>query len=273
MRKDIKIGLVVGAVLIVLFVIIWRRNNNTGDSGIGLPTEDAVVTPGVDTSPLPVVAATPATPLVVAGGPTGGDTMNIRVGGPAAGDGGLMGGPGPGVAGDFGGTVVDGDLPAGGREETHVVAKGDTLGGIAKRYYGDESKHVLISKANPGVNPRNLKIGTKLVIPAAPNKGHDRISDTHGGATGGGKSYTVKKGDSLWKIAKETYGDGNMAKKIRDANNLTDDNLKIGQKLVLPGKGGDVIEEAPMRDPFRPMEATPPVTSGPARTPHATVTY
>ena len=49
--------------------------------------------------------------------------------------------------------------------------------------------------------------------------------------------YEVKSGDTLWKIAKEHYGDGNLYKDIFQANQdvLTDpDKIKVGQRLRLP---------------------------------------
>lgn len=52
------------------------------------------------------------------------------------------------------------------------------------------------------------------------------------------KSETVKKGDSLWKIAKKAYGDGSQYKKIYEANKYiigSNPNLiKPGQKLIIP---------------------------------------
>ena len=50
---------------------------------------------------------------------------------------------------------------------------------------------------------------------------------------------TIKKGDTLWNIAKEYYGNGKMWSKILEANpgiNVKD--LKIGQKLIIPFKTG-----------------------------------
>ena len=48
-----------------------------------------------------------------------------------------------------------------------VVKAGDTIGGIAKEFYGNAKYADVILKANPQVkNPKRLKIGTKLVIPA-----------------------------------------------------------------------------------------------------------
>jgi nucleoid-associated protein YgaU len=52
-----------------------------------------------------------------------------------------------------------------------------------------------------------------------------------------GKTYTVKAGDTLSKIAREHLGDGNAYMKIFNANKdqLTDpDNIKPGQVLKLP---------------------------------------
>jgi len=49
--------------------------------------------------------------------------------------------------------------------------------------------------------------------------------------------YEVKKGDTLWKIAKEVYGDGSLYPEIFKANQdtLSDpDKIKIGQKLRIP---------------------------------------
>lgn len=43
--------------------------------------------------------------------------------------------------------------------------------------------------------------------------------------------YTVKKGDSLWKIAEKYYGNGNQYPKIKELNGLTSDTIYPGQKL------------------------------------------
>jgi nucleoid-associated protein YgaU len=49
--------------------------------------------------------------------------------------------------------------------------------------------------------------------------------------------YEVQKGDTLWKIAKEHYGDGSLYMDIFNANQdtLSDpDKIKVGQKLRIP---------------------------------------
>ncbi|MBM3961163.1 MAG: LysM peptidoglycan-binding domain-containing protein [Planctomycetes bacterium] len=55
----------------------------------------------------------------------------------------------------------------------------------------------------------------------------------------GGTSYTVKPGDSLWRIAERTYGRKNadkMVAAIKQANPGLGDNVRDGQKIVLPAK-------------------------------------
>ena len=51
------------------------------------------------------------------------------------------------------------------------------------------------------------------------------------------KTYTVKSGDTLSKIAKEQYGDANDYNKIFEANRDKLDNpdkIQVGQELVIP---------------------------------------
>jgi LysM repeat protein len=57
--------------------------------------------------------------------------------------------------------------------------------------------------------------------------------------TAGGTSYTVKPGDSLWRIAERTYGRKNadkMVAAIKQANPGLGDGVRDGQKIVLPAK-------------------------------------
>jgi nucleoid-associated protein YgaU len=65
--------------------------------------------------------------------------------------------------------------------------------------------------------------------------------DVSGGAQEGNpdaKTYTVKKGDSLSKIAKEFYGDAKQWKKIYEANKdvigNNPDLIHPGQEYVIP---------------------------------------
>lgn len=53
------------------------------------------------------------------------------------------------------------------KNRTHTVVRGDTLWGLAKRYYGDGSQYMKIFNANKGKikNPNLIIDGWKLVIP------------------------------------------------------------------------------------------------------------
>ena len=49
--------------------------------------------------------------------------------------------------------------------------------------------------------------------------------------------HEVKKGETLWKIAEQYYGDGNLYTKIFEANRDTIKNpnlIQIGQRLRIP---------------------------------------
>lgn len=48
---------------------------------------------------------------------------------------------------------------------SYVVAEGDTLSAIARRFYGDESKYLALAKANSIANPNLIFPGQVLTIP------------------------------------------------------------------------------------------------------------
>lgn len=57
--------------------------------------------------------------------------------------------------------------PAVTENKTHTVQSGDTLWGIAKKYYGNGSQYTKIAAANPGIkNPNLIYPGQVLTIPA-----------------------------------------------------------------------------------------------------------
>lgn len=56
-------------------------------------------------------------------------------------------------------------------------------------------------------------------------------------SSAGGKSYYIKSGDSLWKIAKAVYGDGTKWKDIYEANKNVIENpnkISAGSTIILP---------------------------------------
>lgn len=93
--------------------------------------------------------------------------------------------------------------------EFHVVKKGDTLSGIAKRY----GISLADLKEINGIKLKRLKIGQKILLKRS-----------------GPRTYTVKKGDNIWKIAKRFNMD---VEEIMELNELDSDELKPGQRLVL----------------------------------------
>ncbi|MBM7855459.1 LysM repeat protein [Desulfohalotomaculum tongense] len=50
-----------------------------------------------------------------------------------------------------------------------------------------------------------------------------------------GETYTVQPGDSLWKIAVKF---GTTVDELKEANNLSDIEIGVGQKLIIPGEDG-----------------------------------
>ena len=139
---------------------------------------------------------------------------------------------------------------------TYEVVSGDTLGKIAKAH-GVTIK--ALEAANPGVDPKKLKIKQKLVIPASTKSADAAPAATAGAVDAGGELYTVKSGDNLSKIAKKN---GVTLKALEAANRLTTDHIKVGDKLKIPAKT-ETAAPAPAAETSA-APALPPV-SAPAK--------
>ena len=65
---------------------------------------------------------------------------------------------------------------------------------------------------------------------------YDSMQNGPSGASAmAGGSYTVKKGDTLYSIAKSRYGDGKQWQRITAANpGLEPSKLRVGQTIVVP---------------------------------------
>ena len=121
----------------------------------------------------------------------------------------------------------------------HVVKAGDTLGRIAARY-GVSVNALRAANNRTAAQDKLLRIGTKLVIPAAGAKtavkGGAKAAPVRkfAGKLNADGTYTMVKGDNIPKIARKF---GIRAKALQAANNLTDEEttkLQIGHKLVIP---------------------------------------
>lgn len=155
-------------------------------------------------------------------------------------------------------------------ESTHLVKKGETLYGLAKKYQITISE---LKAANNLSDKDVLKAGQKLVIPSADIENAATLSSTNSSASTSNSSsktetYIVQKGDTLYGIAKkydikvsEIYSLNGMSQK---------DVLKVGQKLKVPVTG-ESLPDIKDIDPKKYTEKTIPGLKWPVKNP--TVTY
>ncbi|MCL5770612.1 MAG: LysM peptidoglycan-binding domain-containing protein [Planctomycetes bacterium] len=124
---------------------------------------------------------------------------------------------------------------------TYIVRRGDTLNAIARRYCGSASATAAIERLNPGLNPRRLRIGQRLRLPGRTTgtSGHLAVVTSARGATpAGARSYTVRRGDDLRKIAVRFYHQASRWTAIYRANRrvigANPSRLRIGERLIIP---------------------------------------
>ena len=86
--------------------------------------------------------------------------------------------------------------------------------------------------AEPTLQPLQPVVSDTPTVAPAPAPVAAAPAPTRGGASG---KYTVQKGDTLWKIATASYGNGNQWQRIASANpGLTPATLKAGQTIMIP---------------------------------------
>ena len=112
----------------------------------------------------------------------------------------------------------------------HKIGRGDTFYALARHFGVSVS---MIEQYNPSSDPRSLRAGEKIVIPALKECGPYRNgSDTEPEQWAGAGSYTVRSGDTLWSIAK-TYG--TSAEEIAFNNGISADGiLRAGAVIQVP---------------------------------------
>lgn len=124
--------------------------------------------------------------------------------------------------------------------ETHRVQRGDTLTSLAQRYYGDKSLATFLAKSNPQiVNAASPGVGQLVRIPPKPAKKQAVKPPASKLKTrGASRTYTVKSGDSFYKIAKNVLGDSSRWNELFELNRKLvggdPKRLKPGQKVILP---------------------------------------
>lgn len=150
----------------------------------------------------------------------------------------------------------------------YVVKAGDTVGKIANAH-GVSLAAMLKANGLDLNSAKRIRPGQKLAIPT----GGKPVTSAKTGKKGVTKSkkgvapvamgsatqvaadgtYTVKAGDTIPGIAKKL---GIRSRDLQNANNLSDEatrRLQIGQKLVVPGKGGAVSAAS-----TKPVQPTTP---------------
>ncbi|HEY2588286.1 MAG TPA: LysM domain-containing protein [Tepidisphaeraceae bacterium] len=90
---------------------------------------------------------------------------------------------------------------------------------------GADESYAPVNSPNGATPAPGVAHASKAII--APAKGKPGRS--------AGRTYLVKQGDTLFRIAREQYGSGGEWRRIAEANpGLTPATLKAGQKLVMP---------------------------------------
>ncbi len=125
------------------------------------------------------------------------------------------------------------------RTVPYAVKENDSLWTIADAWFGDASRWELIAKANPLIDPDRLKLGQVLRLP--PKDAGRRRPERRRLSANEPNTYTIRSGDSLWRIAKAQYGDETKWSIIYDANRATigrdPAKLSVGTRLHIPPPG------------------------------------
>ncbi len=106
-------------------------------------------------------------------------------------------------------------------DTVYTVKSGDTLSKIASAY---GTTYQALAAYNGIANPNVIYVGQKIKIP----------SGKSGTSTPAPKTYTVKKGDSLWQIAQSQLGNGSRWPEIQKLNGLSGTTIYAGQVLKIP---------------------------------------
>ena len=145
----------------------------------------------------------------------------------------------------------------------YKVKPNDNPAKIAKAH-GVSTKALL--EANPGLDPKKLKAGMTIQIPAGGTSKSSATEVSHSvqgtekatsstAPTGETTEYIVKGGDNLSKIARKY---GTTVKEIKALNGLKNNNIIVGKKLKVPAKG--TVETPASTAP----STTPPPSTIPA---------
>lgn len=129
-------------------------------------------------------------------------------------------------------------------EQTIKIKAGDTvkLNGLGKflsgnYYVKDVTRQISANGYAHSATLIKTDFGSSLKMTATEKKTEEQKIPSSPQASTAKRTYTVKKGDCLWKIAKQFYGNGADYGKIYDANTnqIANPNLiYVGQVFVIP---------------------------------------
>jgi nucleoid-associated protein YgaU len=233
MRKDVRLGLAVGGVLvgvILVYVIFFSGGNHDGNSVTqNVATENARIDKGPGTLNNEVVSQ------------SGSSVPSV-----------------PGTLGNNSGSLADSTGRSNTRNEpVEIPANRDRTASSN----GDSRTSSDTGSATDLSNVKDFRWDLALNQGAAsallarsetptpqaspgthreqiPSRDAERNSSTPStGANQGPHNYTVKQGDTFWTIAHAEYGDGSYYSHIMRANpNVTPNRLRAGMSLKIPGK-------------------------------------
>jgi nucleoid-associated protein YgaU len=108
---------------------------------------------------------------------------------------------------------------------THVIQSGETFSSIAQAVYGSSAYYPHLIRANPTIDARKLRAGMTINIPPLSEVKVDGTQTAAQLATSANidekTEYKVQSGDTLSKIALKLFGKRSMADKIYDLNKST----------------------------------------------------
>lgn len=126
-------------------------------------------------------------------------------------------------------------------QREHVIKSGETLSLIAQAAYGNANFYPAILRANPNLDPKKMKPGMTIILPAASDvnpKAASVASASVPAEVNARTEYRVQSNDSLYRIAMKLYGKPEMITKIYDMNKETIGSdpakLKLNMVLKLP---------------------------------------
>ena len=152
-------------------------------------------------------------------------------------------------------TVTSAKSENAGIQNEYVVQAGDTLPKIAMKVYGDPNRWQDLMVLNNIDNGNRIFVGQKLITVASSNvvaedspivadhevaemaeDSESADASYYSNAVSSNGTYTVKRGDTLGKIAKTCLGSTSKWQAIAKANpSINPNRLKVGDVLVIPG--------------------------------------